>query len=118
MIKVKNVRPGILIIADTGLKLSPGEFVDVDNLTVQMQRCLNDGLLARIEVDTEEKTKSKTSSTRGSTARKSETSKSGKSEKTESANSESQTAVSEQNADGEQAATGQQSLIEAGDDNS
>lgn len=118
MIKVKNVRPGILVIADAGLKLAPGESADVENLTVQMQRCLNDGLLTRIEVEPEEKTKSKTSSTRGSTARKSETSKSGKSEKTESAISESQTAESERSADGEQAATGQQSLIEAGDDNS
>ncbi len=37
--KVKNVRAGIVIIADAGLKLAPGETVSVDKLTAQMQLC-------------------------------------------------------------------------------
>ncbi|MHB9037074.1 MAG: hypothetical protein ACYC64_10420 [Armatimonadota bacterium] len=62
MIKVKNVRPGILILADIGLKLAPGETADVEKISVQMQRCLDDGLLARIDIEPETKPKSKSSS--------------------------------------------------------
>ena len=65
MIKVKNVRPGILLIADAGLKLGPGETASVDNLTGQMERCVADGLLARIEPEPEPKSKGK-SAGRGS----------------------------------------------------
>lgn len=49
MIEVKNVRPGILLIADAGLKLAPGGTASAEKLTVQMERCLEDGLLARID---------------------------------------------------------------------
>jgi len=35
--KIKNVRPGILIIADAGLKLAPGDSVEVDTLTQQRE---------------------------------------------------------------------------------
>lgn len=36
--KIKNVRPGILIIADAGMKLAPGDAAEVDALTPQMER--------------------------------------------------------------------------------
>jgi hypothetical protein len=49
--KVKNVRAGIVIIADAGLKLAPGESVSVDRLTAQMQSAIEAGLLARIDSD-------------------------------------------------------------------
>ena len=51
MTKVKNVRAGIVIIADAGLKLAPGESVSVDRLTAQMQSAIEAGLLARIDSD-------------------------------------------------------------------
>ncbi len=59
MIKVKNVRPGILIIADAGIKLAPGETTDVQIVTAQMERCLDDGLLARIDSESEVQQKAK-----------------------------------------------------------
>lgn len=62
MIKVKNVRPGTLILADAKLKLAPGETAEVENLTAQMQRCIDDGLLARIDPEPEAKSKPKPSS--------------------------------------------------------
>jgi hypothetical protein len=49
VIKVKNVRPGLLLIADAGLKLTPGGTASVETLTPQMNRCIEDGLLTRIE---------------------------------------------------------------------
>lgn len=49
MIKVKNVRPGILIIADAGLKLAPGETVELEKLTKQAEKAVDNGLLARID---------------------------------------------------------------------
>ena len=49
MTKVKNVRAGIVMIADAGLKLAPGETVSVDKLTAQMNSAVEAGLLARIE---------------------------------------------------------------------
>ncbi len=49
MVKIKNVRPGILIIADAGLKLAPGESVDLDALTPQARKAIDDGLLACTE---------------------------------------------------------------------
>ena len=77
MIKVKNVRAGIVIIADAGLKLAPGETVSVDGLTSQMQSAVDAGLLARVDGDSDSKPKSK-SAPRG-TAGKTETrEKSGK----------------------------------------
>lgn len=51
MTKVKNVRAGIVIIADAGLKLAPGETVSVDRLTAQMDSAIDAGLLARIDGD-------------------------------------------------------------------
>lgn len=59
MIEVKNVRPGILLIADAGLKLAPGGTASVEKLTVQMERCLDNGLLARIDSEPEAKPEAK-----------------------------------------------------------
>jgi len=67
VIKVKNVRPGIIIVADAGLKLAPGEVSDVEKLTVQMQRCLDDGVLARVD-ETESKSETKSKSKSGNRA--------------------------------------------------
>jgi len=55
VIKVKNVRPGLLLIADAGLKLAPGETASVEKLTGQMNRCIEDGLLTRVEPELEAK---------------------------------------------------------------
>jgi hypothetical protein len=57
--KVKNVRAGIVIIADAGLKLAPGETVSVDKLTAQMNSALDAGLLARVDGEGEGKSKPK-----------------------------------------------------------
>ena len=46
MVKIKNVRPGILIISDAGLKLAPGESVELETLTSQARKAVDDGLLA------------------------------------------------------------------------
>jgi len=51
MFKVKNVRPGILIIADARLRLEPGRVLEVDELTPHMERAISAGLLARAEKD-------------------------------------------------------------------
>lgn len=59
MTKVKNVRAGIVIIADAGLKLAPGETVSVDKLTAQMNSALDAGLLTRIDGDGDGKAKPK-----------------------------------------------------------
>ena len=53
MVKVKNVRPGIVIIADAGLKLGPGEVADISSLTPQIKKAVDDGLLARVDTDLE-----------------------------------------------------------------
>ena len=59
MVKVKNVRPGILIIADAGLKLGPGEVVSAADITPQMERAVDAGLLALVEAEPEVKQKIK-----------------------------------------------------------
>lgn len=61
MTKVKNVRAGIVIIADAGLKLAPGETVSVDRVTAQMNSALAARLLARVDGDGESKSKPKSS---------------------------------------------------------
>ncbi len=58
MSKVKNVQPGILIIADAGLKLTPGEVAEMETLTVQVKRAIENGLLAHVEVEVKQKAKS------------------------------------------------------------
>jgi hypothetical protein len=49
LVKIKNVRPGILIIADAGLKLTPGESRDVEQLTPQTRDAISAGLLAQVD---------------------------------------------------------------------
>jgi len=46
MEKLKNVRPGMLVIADAGLKLTPGQVVEVETPTKQMGHLLASGHLA------------------------------------------------------------------------
>ena len=59
MTKLKNVRAGIVIIADAGLKLAPGETVSVERLSPQMHRAVDAGLLARIDGDGDSRSKPK-----------------------------------------------------------
>ena len=59
MIKVKNVRAGIVIIADAGLKLAPGETVSVERPSPQMHKAVDAGLLARVDGDGDSKPKPK-----------------------------------------------------------
>ncbi len=49
MEKLKNVRRGMLVIADAGLKLTPGQTVEVGTLTKQMEALVASGHLARID---------------------------------------------------------------------
>ena len=49
MKKVKNVRPGVLIIADARLRLEPGEVLEVEYLTSHMEQALSAGQLTRID---------------------------------------------------------------------
>lgn len=121
MVKIKNVRPGILIIADAGLKLAPGESRDVDELTPQAKQALADGLLAQMDktpnlkpagkaVDKalETKPQAKTGS------RKTEEKGSGKSEAAKSESTEPTASESQDNAGGpeEQKDSAQKSLVE------
>mgnify|MGYP000975329684 CR=1 FL=1 len=46
MNRIKNIRPGILVIPDAGLKLKPGQVVEVERLTKQIQAALKNGRLA------------------------------------------------------------------------
>jgi len=48
MKKVKNVRPGVLIISDARLRLEPGEVLEVEYLTAHMEQALSAGHLTRI----------------------------------------------------------------------
>lgn len=47
MKKVKNVRPGVLIIADARLRLESGEVLEVECLTAHMEQALSAGQLTR-----------------------------------------------------------------------
>jgi hypothetical protein len=49
MKKMKNVRPGVLIIADARLRLEPGEVLEVEYLTTHMEQALSAGHLTRID---------------------------------------------------------------------
>ena len=57
MVKVKNVRPGIVIIADAGLKLGAGEVAEISTLTPQTKKAVDDGLLTRVDIDPESRTR-------------------------------------------------------------
>ena len=45
MNRIKNIRPGVLVIPDAGLKLKPGQVVEVERLTKQIQAALNINVL-------------------------------------------------------------------------
>lgn len=47
--KVKNVRPGILVVPDAGLRLAPGAVVEVKAFTPQLDAALKSGWLVNIE---------------------------------------------------------------------
>lgn len=48
-ITIKNLRPGVLILADAGLRLGPGETVEIDALTPQIKKATENGRLARLD---------------------------------------------------------------------
>lgn len=48
-VKLKNIRPGVLIIADAKLRLDPGETFETDALSPQMESALSAGRLARMD---------------------------------------------------------------------
>ena len=50
-ITVKNLRPGVLILADAGLRLGPGEAAEIAALTPQTQKAIEAGRLARLEAE-------------------------------------------------------------------
>lgn len=55
MLTIKNVRPGILIIPDAGLKLLPGEVAPVKDQTDQIKHCLKTGVLIQIDKEKADK---------------------------------------------------------------
>ncbi|MHB1000760.1 MAG: hypothetical protein ACYC27_16080 [Armatimonadota bacterium] len=59
MIKVKNVQSGIVIIADAGIKMGPGDVVEVNSLTPQALKAIDDGLITRVDMEPESKQKAK-----------------------------------------------------------
>lgn len=48
MITIKNIRPGILVIPDAGLKLRPGQVVEVAVLSKQGEQLMACGHLVRL----------------------------------------------------------------------
>ena len=50
MTKIKNIRPGILIIADAKLRLRPGQTAEVATVTKQVERLIASGHLAVVAV--------------------------------------------------------------------
>ena len=45
--QVKHVRPGILVVADAGLRFGPGQVLEVKTLTPQLERAISVGILVR-----------------------------------------------------------------------
>ncbi len=48
MLTIKNIRQGILVIPDAGLKLKPGQTVDIEKGTRQIESALKKGYLAAV----------------------------------------------------------------------
>ncbi len=46
---IKNIRPGILVIPDAGLKLKPGQTVDIEKGSRQIESALKNGYLAAVD---------------------------------------------------------------------
>jgi hypothetical protein len=51
MLRIKNIRPGILVIPDAGLKLNPGQVVEIEARTRKIESALTKGYLALIDTD-------------------------------------------------------------------
>jgi hypothetical protein len=51
MLRIKNIRPGILVIPDAGLKLNPGQVVEIEERTRKIDSALKKGYLALIDTD-------------------------------------------------------------------
>jgi hypothetical protein len=49
MLTIKNIRPGILVIPDAGLKLKPGQMVDIEKGTRQIESALKNGYLTTVD---------------------------------------------------------------------
>ena len=49
MNRIKNIRPGVLVIPDAGLKLMPGQVAEVELLTKQIQAALKSGRLTTVD---------------------------------------------------------------------
>ena len=48
-VKLKNIRPGVLIIADAKLRLDPGQAFETESISPQMESALSAGRLARMD---------------------------------------------------------------------
>ncbi len=48
MIAIKNVSPGVLLVADRRLRLEPGQVVEVEEFSPETERALALGLLVRL----------------------------------------------------------------------
>ena len=48
-VKLKNIRPGVLIIADVKLRLDPGQTFETESISPQMESALSAGRLARMD---------------------------------------------------------------------
>ncbi len=48
-VKLKNIRPGVLIIADVKLRLDPGQAFETESISPQMESALSAGRLARMD---------------------------------------------------------------------
>jgi len=48
-VKLKNIRPGVLIIADAKMRLDPGQTFETDSISPQMESALSAGRLARTD---------------------------------------------------------------------
>lgn len=55
MITIKNIRPGILMIPDAGLRLTPGQKAEVREPTNQIEGLIASGYLARVGEPSESK---------------------------------------------------------------
>ena len=48
-VKLKNIRPGVLIIADAKLRLDPGQALEPESISPQIESSLSAGRLSRID---------------------------------------------------------------------
>ena len=117
MTKVKNVRAGIVIIADAKIKLAPGESVEIEKPSPQTEQAIADGLLARMDdappakPDTKPEGKPKSKTAASGTESK-ETAKKGKGQPAKEEQPQTTEENSEQKPEDQ---SGQGQLIEAGD---